>query len=166
MAAFWLPTLILLTGVIDDMRSRKVHNQLIIALLVLTLTVQIISGGTDGLLSGAIGLGAALVFCLPLVLARVIGAGDMKLLAVFGLSTHWTAVGAVLFLSLFWGAVLGVARAALKGELTMLLYSTASIAMRKKPPHASLQSIPYSVALLFGWLSYLTVVRLQGVGLW
>ena len=166
MAAHWLPTLILISGVIDDMRSRKIHNQLIVGLAIFTLAAQFYMGGWDRLLTGTLGLGAGLLFCLPLVLARILGAGDMKLLAVFGLASDWTSVGAVLLLSLFWGAVLGIVRAALKGELTLLLYSTASVAMRKKPPASSLQQIPYSVALFFGWLTYLTVSRLPGVSLW
>lgn len=161
-----IPTLILLAGVVDDLRSRKVHNWLVLTLAAVALASTFWFAGWAGLQSGIFGMIVALVMTLPLVLGRILGAGDMKLLAVFGLACQWNAVASVLVLSIFWGAILGLMRAIVSGQAMTLIHSTLNVAMRRKPSEESLQRMPYSVALLFGWLTHLTLLRLPGGSLW
>ncbi len=152
-----LPTLILLSGVIDDLRCRKVHNILVLFCLLAALTTVGIQSGymalPYALLSGVI----TLIICLPLVIAQVMGAGDMKLLMAFAVATGWSSALWVLIYSFLWGALLGVFRAILRGEGRLLLFSTIHVAMLKKASPLPLQKIPYTVALLFGWLTLLSL---------
>ncbi len=157
-----LPSLILLAGVFDDLRSRKVHNKLVIALAAIGAIYTFVLHGTDGLLWGMVSAIAAISICLPLVLTRVLGAGDMKLLAAFGLTVQWNSVLWVIVYSIIWGAVLGVFRAVLRGEGMLLLQNTVKLAGRKPVENSSLQKIPYTVALFFGWLTHLALIHATG----
>lgn len=156
-------SLILLIGAVDDLRSRKVHNWLVLSLLGLAAALQLYVGGWMGLAMGALGAGAAFLACLPLVLARVIGAGDLKLMVAFGMATTWTTSVSVVLWSLVWGAVLGVIRSIVAGDFTRLLAATYAVATSKeRPAEASLHRIPYTIALIFGWLTVLSLSRLPG----
>lgn len=157
-----IPSLILITGVVDDMRSRKVHNALVVGLFSAAVLGQFIFAGVAGLQQGSLGALMAIAACLPLVLSRILGAGDMKLMVAFGMATSWQATLTVLIWSLVWGAVLGLTRAIVAGDFVRLLTSTYLLATRTKPPEAALHKIPYTVALLFGWMSYLIVSRTPG----
>lgn len=157
-----VPSLILITGVVDDLRSRKVHNSLVIGLFGAAALSQFAQFGVPGLQQGAMGATAALLGCLPLVLARIVGAGDMKLLVAFGMATTWPATLTVLVWSLIWGAVLGLVRATVAGDMGRLLTSTYLLTTKTKPAEATLHKIPYTNALLFGWMSYLAITRNPG----
>ena len=157
-----VPTLILLVGVVDDVRSRKVHNWLVLALLGAAALSQVVFAGLGGLREGLFGAAAALLGCLPLVWARIIGAGDLKLMVAFGMATAWPISLTVILWSLVWGAILGLIRATVAGDLPKLLLSTYNVAMRRKPAENTLQRIPYTIALMFGWLTYLTLARTPG----
>src|SRR5688572_11150512 len=97
-----VPTFILLAGVVDDLRSRKVHNWLVGILLVLAVTFQLLNQGWFGLQQGALGAGTALAVGFPLVLVRLMGAGDLKLMLAFGMATSWNVTLTVLFWALLW----------------------------------------------------------------
>ena len=157
-----VPTLILLLGVVDDLRSRKVHNWLFLALLVAAALSQYVFAGFGGVREGLFGFGAAFLGCLPLVMARIIGGGDLKLMAAFGMATSWPITLSVILWSLVWGALLGLIRATVAGELPKLLVSTYNVAVRRKPAEATLHRIPYTIALMFGWLTVMTLSRLPG----
>lgn len=160
-----VPSLILCAGLIDDLRSRKVHNWLILSLAGLSLTFLFFHGGGPALEQGLYGMGAALLVGIPLVLMRILGAGDMKLLAVFGLVTSWSTALSVVGWSVIWGAVLGLFYALVTGRLKALFTSTGKIASGKTVEKTELQTIPYTVAILLGWLSYLTQSQSGGL-LW
>lgn len=163
MIAIVIPTVILLAGVADDLRSRKVHNWLVIVLLVAAAAFQFFLQGWFGLNQGLLGAATALAVGLPLVLMRLMGAGDMKLMFAFGMATSWSATFTVMIWALFWGAILGLVRAAVGGDLKKLMVSTMNVARgRSHATDLSLHKIPYTVALMFGWLSYLTLSRLPG----
>lgn len=163
MIATVVPTLILLAGVVDDLRSRKVHNWLVIALLVAAAAFQFFLQDWFGLTQGLLGAAAALAVGLPLVLMRLMGAGDMKLMVAFGMATSWNVTVTIMIWALFWGALLGIIRAAVGGDLKKLMVSTMNVARgRSRATDLSLHKIPYTVALMFGWLSYLTLSRLPG----
>lgn len=158
-----IPTLILLAGVIDDLRSRKVHNRLVVTLMVIAMVSSFAMWGFHGVIFGLIAALVAVGIGVPLVIAGVIGAGDMKLMVAFGLATSWTAVLWVFIYSLIWGAALGVFRALLRGEGRVLLVSTMSVAMFKKSSPLPLQKIPYTVALFFGWLTLMSLTQFGGL---
>jgi Flp pilus assembly protein protease CpaA len=150
--ALAIPTIILALGVADDLRSRKVHNELVLACFGLAAAFCLYDGGAAGLLTGLMGLGAAAMLTLPLVLFGVLGAGDMKIFMAFGMAVTWDAVIGTGFGSLIWGAVFGIFRAMLSGELKLLMQNMIHVAMKK--PAVELHRIPYTVALFMGWATY------------
>jgi prepilin peptidase CpaA len=157
-------TLILVLAAIDDLRSQKVHNKLVIALLIFTFIALLVTGGPYSILPGLVSFSVALMFAIPLTLVRVIGGGDMKIFAVFGLATNISAVIGVAIFSILWGALLGLIRALFMGNFKELLLSTSQLLWVKGESRTEFK-IPYTIALLVGWLTHLTLVRM-GVSPW
>lgn len=156
--AMAVPTLILIAGVFADLRSRRVPNSLVIALAIMGLGFSVFwHGWGPGLGHAFLGFGTALLVSWPLVTMGALGAGDMKLLAAFGLCAGWYAVAFTAIAAIVWGAILGLVRAALSGEGRAVLKNTIAILSRKKTEAMSLHHIPYTVALLFGWMTHLLV---------
>ena len=151
-----VPTLILAAGVIEDLRSRKVKNSVVLICLGIAAISQFFFGGWSGLLIGGSGFLTAFLLHVPLVYARVLGAGDMKIMMAFGLSTNWQAVLSTALFALLWGALLGLTRALISGKILSLVTNTFKITYtRASLDDKELNQIPYTVALLFGWLSRL-----------
>lgn len=148
-------TAILIAGVVDDLRSQKFHNWLFLACCAFGLSVSLALGGWDGLLLSSVGFIAGIAIPLPLVLAGSLGAGDMKLLAAFGLVAGWEAVLSVAILSLFWGAIFGVVRTVANGQGKLLLANLFAIVALRERKGLQLHRMPYTVALLVGWMSHL-----------
>lgn len=160
-ATLIIPSLILLAGVVNDLRSRKVKNTLVISSAVVALAAHFYFNGTQGLLDGGLAFLAALALTLPLVLIRALGAGDLKLLAAFALAVNWHAVFVTAVASLFWGALLGAIKAVISGKGMTLLKNTGSIIKGTNIQTLQTTKIPYTVALLFGWMTYISL-ELQG----
>jgi len=146
-------SLILLAGVIDDLRSKKVHNWLFLTCTSIALIAGLMTEGWPGLNTALLGFVAGIATLLPLVLLKVIGAGDMKLLAAFGAAAGWSVVVDVAVLSLIWGAIFGVMQVTLKGQLKATLANMLNIARMKDRSTMTLHKLPFTVALLMGWLS-------------
>ena len=103
-----LPGLILLIAVIDDLRSRKIHNKLILFLFPFVFLAVFLLKGFDGLLAGGFSALLALLVGVPLALGRVIGGGDLKLLVLFALTVSWPALLKIIIYSFPWALLLGV----------------------------------------------------------
>lgn len=157
LAANIIPTLILLAGVVNDIRERKVRNILVVTSALAAIVSTLVFRGINESGSAMLAFGAALAMTLPLVLAKVLGAGDMKLLMAFALAVTPQAVFSTFVISIFTGALLGVFRAALSGHFVRVLKNTGSILRGTKPDQLNTTKIPYTVALLFGWLTYLSL---------
>lgn len=158
-SAFLFPSLILGAGVVDDLRSQKVHNKLILALLPLSLIGQFLGFGLEGLAYGGMAFLFALCITIPMVLSGMLGGGDMKLFAIFALATNLNATIWVGITSLFWGGILGVTRAILNKQGTLLLWNTIGLFKRERPNENHLTKIPYTIALAFGWATYLSLTQ-------
>jgi len=85
-------------------------------------------------------------------------------MVAFGMATSWPIAISVVIWSVIWGGLLGLIRATVAGELPQLLKSTYNVAARRKPDEATLHRIPYTIALMFGWLTVMTLSRLPGGG--
>lgn len=153
-------SLILLAGVIDDLRSKKVHNWLFIACTLIALIVAVATRGLGGLNDALLGFVAGIATLLPLVLLKVIGAGDMKLMAAFGAVVGWSVTVDVAVLSLLWGAIFGLVQVTLKGQLKATAQNMMQIAQMKDRSTLTLHKLPYTIALLMSWLTNLVY---QGV---
>lgn len=158
-----VPTLILVAGVINDLWRKKVFNWISLTLIVVAGLYVAVFKGLAAFPVALLGAGLALALTLVFVMAKIMGGGDMKLFIAFGLATDMTAVFYTFIFSFIWGALLGVIKAFLDGQGLDLLKNTLQVAVLKKQTNTELHRIPYTVALLFGWFTHLT---LQGVSLW
>ena len=149
-----VPCTILLTCVVDDLRSKKIHNQLILTLLAMAITFVVTLGG--GLKALAFALGKmlfALGLSLPLTLTKVIGGGDMKLYAVLALVIPLRMLVITLICAFFWGALLGVIKVILDKKTGLLYANLLALFKLKKPSADTLHGFPFSVSLFLGYLS-------------
>jgi Flp pilus assembly protein protease CpaA len=163
---FYLPSAILLAGVINDLYSRKYKNWLFLVSIFFTAFAVSALEGPSSLILGLTGVLAALVLALPMTLFKVIGAGDLKLLIAFGFATSWHVSFKVQVLALFWGVVLGVARAALDGQLVAVIRNASnSLIYRVRPPANDLHVIPYTVPIFLAWIAHLMLEK-YGVAPW
>ena len=162
--AHLVPSIILFAGLVDDLRSRKVHNWLVLSAMVFAIVgTYFLGGGFDGLKEGLLGCGVAIALMLPMVLLGMLGAGDMKLMMAFGLSTDTTTVLWVVIYSFIWGAILGLIRALLQKEGWNLLKNMFLILKGKKREEIKYHKIPFTVALFFGWLTHLSLQASGGL---
>lgn len=155
-------TAILVVGFVDDLRSRKIHNKLLLGLLLFTVVFAFFVRGLHGLSEGVISAGLALLLTFPLVFFRALGGGDMKLFTLFGFLLPLGQVVQVFALSILAGAAIGLVRAALGGQLMAVIRSTAAIAVHKGVKPTGEHNIPYSAALLLGWLMNLSMIHFGG----
>lgn len=149
-AALWIPTSLLIVAAAMDLRFGKFPNWMFltstfIGLVWLSLNVGI----QDFMLSLAYSIGFFIAL-VPLVYFKVFGAGDIKLLAAFSLFVTVPVAATVLVYSLFWGLFIGVIKIALSGELKTFFQSFAL-----RTSQVGSQRIPYVVAILLGWCSFL-----------
>lgn len=158
MNAIIVPSLILLAGVIDDIMTKKVHNYLAVAGLLVGGMYSYFFGGKEQLVLGLLALG--LTFCLyaPLFLMKIIGGGDVKLMLAFSITTNWQTVLNLTFYAFIWALVFGLIRAALDKKLMNVFRNVFQMITTKTKVEAKdLNRIPFTVALFFGWLSHLAV---------
>jgi prepilin peptidase CpaA len=148
-----LPALILLLAVLDDLRSRKIHNVLVLVLFAVALVSVLIFQGVEGLFPALLNLLVALGISVPLVLLKIIGGGDMKLYAVLALVLSPRALIVSLLCAFFWGAVLGLLKVILDKKIGLMYINFLSLLKLKKPSSDMLHSFPFSVSLFLGWLS-------------
>jgi Flp pilus assembly protein protease CpaA len=166
-----LATGILMTGIVEDLRARKVRNTVFLVCLTLSFLAEVTVGllthsFATTLLTAFLGFGGAVALSLPFVLFGILGAGDMKLFAAFGLATTWNTVLTVFIASLVWGAVLGLISSLTHGQGKALLRNMVGIFVPAyRVQRAQMHAIPYTVALMFGWVSYLVILKTSGGGL-
>lgn len=163
MEMFAVATFTLVAGMVDDLRSRKIHNNLVLPLLIFVFIANFYFRGIDGFLIGAGAMILALVATIPLFALGILGGGDVKLFAVFALAVEPVNMGMTLLYSFVWGAIFGLTRAALERQLLTLVRNTYKLARRQRVEMQRLQKIPYSFALLLGWFTQLTLLRAGGL---
>lgn len=144
-----------------DLRQRRISNRLVLAGLGVALALSMAPGGI-GLRSALFGMAAGLLLLLPLHLLRVMGAGDVKLMAAVGAFTGFPAALTAVLITVLAGGVLSLAAALYRGQLrevlrnvrTGLFLSVADVAGRSLPRANSLPAIdariPYALAIAFG----------------
>lgn len=104
LTAFAVTALAVLAGAAVDVVHKRIPNLLTFPAMVLLVAVHTIFSGLSGLADALLGLaGGLIVFLIPYMF-RVLGAGDVKLLAAVGAGLGPTAlVTVVLFTSLAGG---------------------------------------------------------------
>lgn len=147
---------ILFAGLIEDFRAKKFRNWMFVAGTVIGVATSYLFAGSEGLQNSALGFLAGLALMLPLTLMGAVGAGDLKLLAAFGAAAGASAAWQVGAFGFVWGAMFGVAQAALKGEAFALFRNVGRMAAARTDAGLSLHKIPFAAALFVGWLTHLT----------
>lgn len=153
-------TFILIAGMVDDFRSRKVHNILVLSLLALAVGASFYLRGGEGTLGGLTSLAIALALTFPLYALGILGGGDVKLFSVFAFAVEPSGMFYTLIYSFMWGSLFGLTRSALQGQLPVLVRNTYRTATRQQKLQAiEINKIPYTFALVLGWFTYLTLLR-------
>jgi prepilin peptidase CpaA len=152
-----------------DIRTGRIPNSLNFTVMLLALLLGLLSGewlwGVLPVLQGLL-IGGGLL--MPLYFLRLMGAGDVKLMAALGALVGWPVIGWVALFSLMWAGLLSVGLALYwKVGRSMLSNVHAGIFglmhWRKLGRRASeaLQvpltgrRSPHAVAIGLGWLMYL-----------
>lgn len=149
-AAIWIPTSLLIIAAAMDLKSGKFPNSVFIASALMGLVWL---GFNTELKEFMLSLTYSILFFIalaPLVYFKVFGAGDIKLLTSFSLFVTVPVAATVLVYSLFWGLLIGMIKIVLSGDLKNF---AQSFALRTSQVNS--QRIPYAVAILLGWCSFL-----------
>jgi Flp pilus assembly protein protease CpaA len=154
----YLPEIVTLAALFGagwwDLKTAKVKNWFVLTVAGFAVTAAFSSGGGSALGQGGLAFLAALGLSLPLVLTRVLGAGDMKILMACALCWDPTAVMDVLIWSIVWGGALGLLRAILDGKGVILLKNVVGLFYPPwKAQEQAFSRIPFTVAFLMAWLS-------------
>lgn len=156
-------TLILLflgLAVFFDLKTKKIPNRLVLVTLVVSVIWIFISQGLSGWLNIVISFCAAMIFLLPLYLTRAVGAGDIKLILALSPLLDWQGLLLMILFSLIWGGLLGILRVVLRKEWSAFSSNLKMILVQQKPNEKSLHTMPYSIAIFFGYLSMTTLQTL------
>lgn len=158
--------LLLGAGVIDDLRSRKIHNKLILIIGGLSLVSvyalphdrDILHTTLQTLIAPWLAFGLAFILTLPLFGLKVWGGGDAKLFLAVSPLLIWPEIPIFLLTSLAWGAVLGLIRILLSGRMMQMFANLSQLILHRQPVNEQhLTKVPFSVALFFGFLSVATL---------
>ena len=161
---FFVTLALISASVIDDLRSRKVHNSLVVWIFVLSLAAALLKSGPSVLMQVLISMLAAFVFCLPLYKLRALGGGDLKLMVALGPVMAWGTVGWTLAYSLVWGSILGLVMVIINRQTADFMRNLTSLAMRNPVPRQQLHKMPYTIAILLGFLTQASLAA-KGVSL-
>ena len=163
--------LLLVMAAVIDVRTLRIPNRLTLSGAALGLALAA-AGGWDAFLQGLGGLGAGFALLLPLYLLRVMGAGDVKLMAMAGSFLGFPDVlGATIFVFITGGAaalLFVMARKQLARALRNVsdvvvglgLSVAAGLPLAGMAPSASVGKLPYGVSISLGTILYLAARQL------
>lgn len=160
----------LTVAVWSDVRTMRIPNWCVLAGAAGGLLIAALPGGLgplDALIGGAVGL----ALLLPLYALRILGAGDVKLIAalgtftgmpgIFGLTLATFAAGGAL--SLAWMVRNKQSQAVLNNLRTGLLHGVADVGAGKLPSVQSMpvsqSRMPYACAIAAGMVIYVLLSK-------
>jgi prepilin peptidase CpaA len=170
---------LLMIAAVIDVRTSRIPNWLVFGGALYALAYNAISplyARDIGIVFALGGLAVGLAAMLPAYLLRVMGAGDVKLMAMVGAFLGaWATVSAVLA-TLVAGGVLALALAMWAGRTVRLLRNVAAVSRGTMVTMttgigglavhdgASAGKMPYGVAIAVGTIAYLVLSQLGFVG--
>ncbi len=157
-----LAALLIIISVVTDLRTKKVPNRLIIIGFILAIALIAIVDGKGGVWPALASLGAAALFAFPLYSLKAIAAGDLKLIIILSLLLNWNISITMILASMIWGSILGLVRVVLAGKSREFFQNIVAIVKKATPATQSLNYVPYTIAILFG---FLTSLGLSSVGI-
>lgn len=165
--------ILLVTAAMIDLRTFRIPNWLTGSGVLLGLAFNTIGGrGLDGLLGALGGMGTGLAILLPFYLLRVMGAGDVKLMAMVGAFLGLPQILPAILFSLIAGGVAAVVFvvakrriARFRGNLKHLVQGAtlsviAGVPLTGLAPGASVGQLPYGVSISAGTILYLASLQL------
>ena len=174
------PATVLLIGTLDDLRSKKIHNSLILILagctFILAYSLNIVAYSLkiteslaqqqDGISGSVIFISfvwallfilgkilLALIIAVPMVFLRIIGGGDMKLYATVAMLLPYGVIFYSMIYALLWAALLGIVKSVLDNKWRLLFANIFLLTRFQRPHPTSLNTFPFSVSLLMGWMT-------------
>lgn len=161
--------LVLFAAIWFDVRERRIPNRLVVLGMAVATAMGVVSGGLSGLMTALLGLGAGLLPLLPFFVFRLVGAGDVKLMAVVGAFTGAPALAPITFYVFIAGGLLGLVAvvAARSGSqmlqnLRLVLFAVSARTAGARVPVADLglksaARIPYALAIASGVLCWMLI---------
>jgi prepilin peptidase CpaA len=160
-------TVLLLVAAWHDIKSHRIPNLLVLAGVLIGFFLRARMEGWSGAADGGQGLAVGLAVLLPFYAMRMLGAGDVKLMAMVGVFLGpWGVLGALLATFLA-GGVLALAVALRAKAMTRLAQNLKLMALGSmvrmsegQAPNIddlpeSVGKLPYAVAIASGTLGYL-----------
>lgn len=154
---------LLAAAVWHDVRARRIPNAVVFPGMLAALVLHAALPDAEGIASALGGLALGLAILMPMYALRMMGAGDVKLLAMVGAFVGAGQVVAVALATLIAGGALALAVAAAQGSLRRLLANTrqmmvysgmSALAGFMTPPVAPAAPasgrLPYAVAIAAG----------------
>lgn len=138
-----------------DLRTRRIPNAVPAGLLAGGLLVSAIAGWQHALISTALFVGVFLVGTLLFSL-KLIGGGDVKLLAAAAAALGWPDTAAFLLYTILAGGVLGVAITLWRGRMRPMvanlrvMFIPVLSGLRPSTLPSVVGSMPYGVAIFAG----------------
>lgn len=154
--------LILLTAaVVVDLRTRKIPNNLVLASLILSVisvTYHLWSTSAYPWTEPFKAFGLATAIALLLFQFKVWGGGDAKMFIAVSPLLLFAEIPIYLLACLVWGSLMGLVYAALSSGLGAMFRNISTVLLHRQGiDQKHLVKVPFSVALLLGYLSLMTL---------
>jgi prepilin peptidase CpaA len=142
---------LLVASVATDVRSRRIPNVITLPAIGLGVALQTLVGGVDGFLISFAGFAVAvLAFVVPVTL-RVVGAGDLKLVAAIGALMGPAFVLWTILLGAVIGGLIAIVVLVSRRQLTPVLVGAGLDLMSRTVPVASTGlKLPYAIPIALG----------------
>lgn len=146
----------LLAGaVISDLRERRVSNSLNLSVLAAGVLVAMLTlGVADGAKQVLSGVGLALVIWFPMFALRLVGAGDVKLMAASAAWLGWQGTFVASLATGIFGGLLGAFWLLRSHGAVSALHSVATAVrapwIMKLRPYDARDRVPYALAIAVG----------------
>lgn len=154
----------ILIGVIYDFKTRRIPNLLNLLILVICLVLSAVLGVSSSFLLFTLGVFTSFGLGTISFALRILGGGDIKLLLALSPLFGWQENIELYFYSFLWGAGLGLVNSLLKNESKLVLFNLFSLIKYRNSADIKTSPIPFSVAILFGYLS-LVLAQAKGISL-
>lgn len=169
--------LLLFVAVWQDYRGYCIKNSLVFSGALLGILLNTFLPTGIGLLESFVGWGIGLLLLLPLYLLRMMGAGDVKLMAMVGAFVGSSNIFGVFLYTLIAGGVLALVVSLQRGvlrrlmdNLTLMFLLALSInksrslkgnfSVSEEAPD-SVGKLPYGIAIAVGTVTFLTINHLK-----
>jgi len=166
--------ILLVAAAVIDLRTFRIPNWLTGSGVLLGLAFNAIghARALDGLLSALGGMGIGLTILLPFYLLRVMGAGDVKLMAMVGAFLGLSQIVPAVLFSFIAGGVAAVVFVVAKRRIARFgsnlrhivqgaaLSAIAGLPLAGLAPGASVGHLPYGVSISAGTILYLASLQL------